>query len=239
MPDCTSCLHFHKSLDVAPCQSCCEIGRGKESKWEPAEPPAPAPAVELARAIAPLQEAFNAQSRAPATTGPVEPPAPGPSSAQLSGPPRCNAPAVVAGAVGGGSGSAPAFGYSSGGVGGGGDGGYVGFPDARPEPDSYHEAKHDLGKLRWDCLPWPAVEQVVAVLTFGAEKYSAWSWPSVPDARRRYFAAAIRHAVAWLRGEKTDPESGLPHLAHLACNALFLLSFDLDEAKPPPTLEEP
>jgi len=109
----------------------------------------------------------------------------------------------------------------------------VGFPDARPEHDPYHAAKHDLGKLRWDCLPWPAVEQVVRVLTFGAEKYSAWSWPSVPDARRRYFAAAIRHAVAWVKGEKTDPESGLPHLAHLACNALFLLSFDLDEAKPP------
>jgi hypothetical protein len=105
-------------------------------------------------------------------------------------------------------------------------------------PDPYHEAKHDLGKLRWDCLPWPAVEQVVRVLTFGAEKYSAWSWPGVPDARRRYFAALIRHAVAWLRGERLDPESGLPHLAHLACNALFLLSFERGEAAEPAALAE-
>ncbi len=106
-------------------------------------------------------------------------------------------------------------------------------------PDPYHAAKHDLGKLRWDCLPWPAVEQVVRVLTFGAEKYSAWSWPGVPDARRRYFAALIRHAVAWLRGERLDPESGLPHLAHLACNALFLLSFELGEAAEPAALAAP
>lgn len=104
--------------------------------------------------------------------------------------------------------------------------------------DPYHAAKHDLGKLRWDCLPWPAVEQVVRVLTFGADKYSAWSWPSVPDARRRYFAALVRHAVAWLRGERLDPESGLPHLAHLACNALFLLSFELGEAAEPAALAE-
>ena len=108
-----------------------------------------------------------------------------------------------------------------------------------PPPDPYHAAKHDLGKLRWDCLPWPAVEQVVLVLTFGANKYSAWSWPSVPDARRRYFAAMVRHAVAWLRGERLDPESGLPHLAHLACNALFLLSFELGEAAEPAALAAP
>ncbi len=102
----------------------------------------------------------------------------------------------------------------------------------------YFATHADRGKLRWECLPWPAVEQVVGVLTFGANKYSAWSWPSTPDARRRYFASAIRHAVAWVKGERLDPESGLPHLAHLVCNALFLLSFELGEAAEPAALAE-
>ena len=110
---------------------------------------------------------------------------------------------------------------------------------AAPAPAGGYFATHaDRGKLRWECLPWPAVEQVVGVLTFGANKYSAWSWPRTPDARRRYFASAIRHAVAWVKGERIDPESGLPHLAHLACNALFLLSFELGEAAEPAALAE-
>lgn len=119
---------------------------------------------------------------------------------------------------------------------GGGSAGYVGFPDARPEPLG---VKLDDEKTRWDLVPWPALELVAQALTLGAAKYpEPDNWRRVPNARRRYFAAAIRHAVAWLRGERLDPESGLPHLAHLACNALFLLSFDLDDA-PPAGIEEP
>ena len=114
----------------------------------------------------------------------------------------------------------------------------AGEPAPAAPAGGYFATHADRGKLRWECLPWPAVEQVVGVLTFGANKYSAWSWPSTPDARRRYFASAIRHAVAWVKGERLDPESGLPHLAHLACNALFLLSFELGEAAEPAALAE-
>ena len=115
----------------------------------------------------------------------------------------------------------------------------VAAPAPAASAGGYFATHADRGKLRWECLPWPAVEQVVGVLTFGANKYSAWSWPSTPDARRRYFASAIRHAVAWVKGERLDPESGLPHLAHLACNALFLLSFELGEAAEPAALAAP
>jgi hypothetical protein len=117
----------------------------------------------------------------------------------------------------------------------------AGFPCQRcaDTATDYHAAKRDAGKLRWDCLPWSAVEQVVAVLTFGAEKYAAWSWPAVPDARARYFAAAQRHLAAWLRGEREDAESGLPHLAHAACDVLFLLAFDLGAAAPPVAFGKP
>lgn len=52
------------------------------------------------------------------------------------------------------------------------------------------------------------------------------NWKTVPDARRRYYDAAIRHLTAWWDGERNDPESNLPHLAHAACCIIFLLWLD-------------
>lgn len=87
-------------------------------------------------------------------------------------------------------------------------------------------AKHDQGKTRFDLLPFAAVEQVAEVLTKGAAKYSPGGWRQVTNAFPRYFAAMLRHTWARALGERTDPESGLPHLAHVACNALFLVELD-------------
>lgn len=92
--------------------------------------------------------------------------------------------------------------------------------------------KLDSDKPRWDLLPLVAASDVVNVLTFGARKYAPDNWRHVPDARRRYFAAAMRHLVAWMGGEKADAESGLPHLAHAACCVLFLA--ELDSSAPHP-----
>ena len=81
--------------------------------------------------------------------------------------------------------------------------------------------KFDYGKLRWDLLPIKEVEEVVEILTFGAEKYGPNNWQNVE--RHRYIAAAFRHFCAWIKGEKLDKESGKHHLAHMICNILFLL----------------
>lgn len=83
--------------------------------------------------------------------------------------------------------------------------------------------KLDTGKPRWDLLPWRALRGVVDVLTFGAKKYCDNGWQSVPGGRSRYTAALLRHLAAHEQGEVLDPDSGLPHLAHVATNALFLL----------------
>jgi hypothetical protein len=86
--------------------------------------------------------------------------------------------------------------------------------------------KHDAGKPRWSLLPRGVIRQVLAVLEFGASKYVPHAWQGVPDARRRYYDAAMRHVESWWSGEKRDAESGLPHLAHAACCLLFLMWFD-------------
>lgn len=94
--------------------------------------------------------------------------------------------------------------------------------------------KFDHGKLRWDLLPWPEVGEAVEVLTFGALKYEDDNWKKVDLPRARYFAAALRHLIAWWGGERKDPESGRSHLAHAVCCLLFLMWFDNRDAKEAP-----
>ena len=112
----------------------------------------------------------------------------------------------------------------------GNDGFTLNCPNFEPDPDFEVEEKkgqkHDQDKPLWNLLPWDSVKEVVDVLTFGAKKYEPENWKKVPDARNRYFAAAMRHLTAWWEGEKLDPETGLSHLAHAVCCLLFLIWFD-------------
>jgi len=91
--------------------------------------------------------------------------------------------------------------------------------------------KHDAEKPRWDLMPLRVLEEVVEVLTLGSKKYSDGNWQRVPNARRRYFAAALRHLTAWQAGEKTDRESGKNHLSHAMCCLIFLRWFDDQKTK--------
>ena len=86
--------------------------------------------------------------------------------------------------------------------------------------------KNDQEKNRLDLIEPEFIESVGQVLTFGAKKYEPNNWQKVEDAENRYYAAAMRHLMAWRKGEKIDPESGLNHLDHVACNIMFLQHFD-------------
>jgi hypothetical protein len=84
--------------------------------------------------------------------------------------------------------------------------------------------KYDSGKLRFDLISVAALEDLAAVYTYGVGKYSANNWrKGFPWSR--IFAALMRHAWAFWRGEDLDPESGLPHLAHCAWQCFTLLEF--------------
>jgi hypothetical protein len=74
--------------------------------------------------------------------------------------------------------------------------------------------------------PVGMLHDVVAVLQFGANKYAPRNWEK-GLAFSRVFAAAARHTAAAEMGEDNDPETGLPHLAHAACELLFALAFVL------------
>ena len=86
--------------------------------------------------------------------------------------------------------------------------------------------KDDKGKLPYHLMPADAVEEVVRVLQFGAEKYGERNWERGLDHSRCY-AAIHRHAAAYWQGQDVDEDSGLLHTAHIATNGLFLLSHQL------------
>lgn len=84
--------------------------------------------------------------------------------------------------------------------------------------------RYNLGKLRYDLIHTKSLEDMVKVLTYGANKYNDnnWqgglSWKSV-------IASLKRHIAAFENGEDFDDESNLLHLAHAACNIHFLNAF--------------
>lgn len=82
--------------------------------------------------------------------------------------------------------------------------------------------KHDYGKEAWSLVPWRGLKGMVRVLEFGREKYGAWNWLLVKNAKQRYLEAAMRHLTARMSGEKYDHETGLSHLAHCMCCLVFI-----------------
>lgn len=81
--------------------------------------------------------------------------------------------------------------------------------------------KEKAAKPRMDLLPGKALLAVARVMGFGAGKHGKGTWKNYDS--DLYKGAAGRHWAALLDGEKTDPETGESHWAHLACCALFEL----------------
>lgn len=105
--------------------------------------------------------------------------------------------------------------------------------DARPvlEPGQNNPApglegrKDDGSKAPWHLLPYDALDEIVEVLRYGAEKYAPRNWEK-GMAWSRPFAALQRHMTAWWMGEDRDPETGYSHLAHAGCCILFLIAYE-------------
>jgi len=92
-------------------------------------------------------------------------------------------------------------------------------------------AKHDDGKLLMSLVQPSFIKGVAEVLTFGAKKYTAHSWQTIPNAKERYIDALLRHLYAYLDGEQLDNESGLHHLKHVATNIMFIQAFENKDSK--------
>ena len=82
--------------------------------------------------------------------------------------------------------------------------------------------KHDKGKLQLTLVPREIIRDIARVRMYGVEKYTdPDNWRKVEV--ERYRDALMRHMLDYLDDpDGVDAESGLSHLAHIACNVAFL-----------------
>lgn len=81
--------------------------------------------------------------------------------------------------------------------------------------------RYNEGKPEYSLIDLPSLEGCAQVLAFGAKKYSRNNWKKgFPISS--ILNSMLRHIAALQDGEEIDPESGLPHIGHIQCNALFL-----------------
>jgi dATP/dGTP diphosphohydrolase, N-terminal len=85
--------------------------------------------------------------------------------------------------------------------------------------------KFDEGKERYDLVPPWALNELIKVYTYGTIKYDDNNWWK-GMVWGKLFAALMRHAWKWWRGEKVDDESGLHHLAHVAWQCFALMEYE-------------
>ena len=85
--------------------------------------------------------------------------------------------------------------------------------------------KFDSGKLMFSLVDPDFITGLTEILTFGAHKYAKNNWQLNTDLDR-YKDALLRHLYSYLSGELIDPESGKPHLDHIACNLMFIRYFE-------------
>lgn len=83
-----------------------------------------------------------------------------------------------------------------------------------------HGDRYNDGKLKWSYVNFKALEPMVQVLMFGAQKYSPFNWQKGLQ-KDEILESAMRHLTKMIDGEINDPESGLPHIGHLMCNCMF------------------
>lgn len=76
-----------------------------------------------------------------------------------------------------------------------------------------------------------AITAVAQISAFGASKYAWKGWETVPEGFERYSDALVRHLTYEGEGEVLDPDSGLPHAAHAAWNALARLELLLKDGE--------
>lgn len=96
------------------------------------------------------------------------------------------------------------------------------------DPIENKSVKNDIidDKLRWDLLPMEEIEDIVRVYHAGAKKYGPNKWQNLDNGFERYRAAAARHLMEYMKGERIDSDTGAFHLAQCAWNCIAMLWYD-------------
>ena len=81
-------------------------------------------------------------------------------------------------------------------------------------------SRFNEGKRKWSLVHYKSLEPLVEVLEFGAKKYGEFNWQKGLD-KKEILESMMRHLASLMDGEQNDKESGLHHIGHIMCNAMF------------------
>lgn len=95
-------------------------------------------------------------------------------------------------------------------------------------PDEETGKKFDAGKPDYSMIEKSFMDEVSKVMMYGKEKYGRNNWKKGLE-WNRLFAAACRHLFQAKDESKLDDESKLRHLAHCACNLMFMIYLENQE----------
>ena len=88
-------------------------------------------------------------------------------------------------------------------------------PTIKKQGDRFND-----GKPKWSLVHYGSLVLMIRVLEFGAKKYSAENWKKGLDLKE-ILESMQRHLAAMMDGEEIDNESGIDHMGHIMCNAMF------------------
>lgn len=86
--------------------------------------------------------------------------------------------------------------------------------------DTTKAARFNEGKPQWSYVHFDSLIPMVRVLEFGALKYAPRNWQKPMDTTK-ILESMQRHLAALFDGEEVDEESGISHMGHIMCNAMF------------------
>lgn len=93
-------------------------------------------------------------------------------------------------------------------------------------------------KVSMSHVPVAVMLELSLAMQEGAIKYGRYNWRSKPIKATAYYDALLRHMGAWLEGEDTDPDSGLPHITKALATLVVLrdaqLAGTVTDDRPPP-----
>ena len=107
----------------------------------------------------------------------------------------------------------------------------------RKNQEATHTLRHNQNKTMYDLIPWEWMEVLAQIFTFGAQKYAPNNWRKSLNTTdheqviQDRLSSALRHIIAWRKGEQNDSESGFAHLGHAAWNILFIFWYDMNKKK--------
>lgn len=91
--------------------------------------------------------------------------------------------------------------------------------------DKLSNPKDTIGNDKLPLHLWPTTATAMGSIGLleGAVKYGRLNWRHTGVRASIYIDACKRHLDAWMEGEETAPDSGVPHLANaLACLAIIV-----------------